>query len=86
LGQQHIDILCARFGCNHKRFDVVVPRIFSGDILSDWALLAPAPSVSRRSANLKSLASFPVLFEASARLCPDIYGKNTPIRCDESGR
>jgi tartrate dehydrogenase/decarboxylase/D-malate dehydrogenase len=44
----HIDILAARFVLSPERFDVVVASNLFGDILSDLARPAPAPSALRR--------------------------------------
>jgi tartrate dehydrogenase/decarboxylase/D-malate dehydrogenase len=74
--KQHIDILCARFVLQPKRFDVVVASNLFGDILSDLGPACTGTIGLAPSANLNPERAFPSLFEPVHGSAPDIYGRN----------
>jgi tartrate dehydrogenase/decarboxylase/D-malate dehydrogenase len=74
--KQHIDILCARFVLQPRRFDVVVATNLFGDILSDLGPACTGTIGLAPSANLNPERSFPSLFEPVHGSAPDIYGRN----------
>ena len=74
--KQHIDILCARFVLDPRRFDVVVASNLFGDILSDLGPACTGTIGLAPSANLNPERRFPSLFEPVHGSAPDIYGRN----------
>jgi tartrate dehydrogenase/decarboxylase/D-malate dehydrogenase len=74
--KQHIDILCARFVLQPRRFDVVVATNLFGDILSDLGPASTGTIGLAPSANLNPERRFPSLFEPVHGSAPDIAGKN----------
>ncbi len=74
--KQHIDILCARFVLQPKRFNVVVASNLFGDILSDLGPACTGTIGLAPSANLNPERTFPSLFEPVHGSAPDIYGRN----------
>jgi len=74
--KQHIDILCARFVLQPKRFDVVVASNLFGDILSDLGPACTGTIGLAPSANINPERRFPSLFEPVHGSAPDIYGRN----------
>jgi len=74
--KQHIDILCARFVLQPKRFNVVVASNLFGDILSDLGPACTGTIGLAPSANLNPERRFPSLFEPVHGSAPDIYGRN----------
>jgi tartrate dehydrogenase/decarboxylase / D-malate dehydrogenase len=74
--KQHIDILCARFVLQPKRFDVVVASNLFGDILSDLGPACTGTIGLAPSANLNPERKHPSLFEPVHGSAPDIYGRN----------
>ena len=76
VDKQHIDILCARFVLQPKRFDVVVASNLFGDILSDLGPACTGTIGLAPSANLNPERKFPSLFEPVHGSAPDIYGQN----------
>jgi tartrate dehydrogenase/decarboxylase / D-malate dehydrogenase len=74
--KQHIDILCARFVMEPRRFDVVVASNLFGDILSDLGPACTGTLGLAPSANLNPERTFPSLFEPVHGSAPDIYGRN----------
>jgi tartrate dehydrogenase/decarboxylase/D-malate dehydrogenase len=76
LDRQHIDILCARFVLEPRRFDVVAATNLFGDILSDLGPACTGTIGLAPSANLNPERRFPSLFEPVHGSAPDIYGRN----------
>ena len=74
--KQHIDILCARFVLQPKRFNVVVATNLFGDILSDLGPACTGTISLAPSANINPERRFPSLFEPVHGSAPDIYGRN----------
>ena len=74
--KQHIDILCARFVLQPKRFNVVVASNLFGDILSDLGPACTGTIGLAPSANINPERRFPSLFEPVHGSAPDIYGRN----------
>lgn len=74
--KQHIDILCARFVLQPKRFNVVVATNLFGDILSDLGPASTGTIGLAPSANLNPEGKFPSLFEPVHGSAPDISGQN----------
>jgi tartrate dehydrogenase/decarboxylase/D-malate dehydrogenase len=74
--KQHIDILCARFVMDPRRFDVVVASNLFGDILSDLGPACAGTIGIAPSANLNPERKFPSLFEPVHGSAPDISGRN----------
>jgi len=74
--KQHIDILCARFVLQPKRFNVVVATNLFGDILSDLGPACTGTIGLAPSANINPERRFPSLFEPVHGSAPDIYGRN----------
>ena len=74
--KQHIDILCARFVLQPKRFNVVVATNLFGDILSDLGPACTGTIGLAPSANINPERRFPSLFEPVHGSAPDIYGSN----------
>jgi tartrate dehydrogenase/decarboxylase/D-malate dehydrogenase len=74
--KQHIDILCARFVLEPRRFDVVVGSNLFGDILSDLGPACTGTIGLAPSANLNPERVHPSLFEPVHGSAPDIYGRN----------
>lgn len=87
VDKQHIDILCARFVLQPKRFDVVVASNLFGDILSDLGAATTGTIGLAPSANLNPERVFPSLFEPVHGSAPDIYGQQmaNPIAMIWSG-
>ena len=85
--KQHIDILCARFVLQPKRFDVVVASNLFGDILSDLGPACTGTIGLAPSANLNPERKHPSLFEPVHGSAPDIAGGNiaNPIAMIWSG-
>ncbi|MEO7493822.1 MAG: tartrate dehydrogenase [Massilia sp.] len=74
--KQHVDILCARFVLQPRRFDVVVGSNLFGDILSDLGPACTGTIGLAPSASMNPERDFPSLFEPVHGSAPDIYGKN----------
>jgi len=74
--KQHIDILCARFVLQPKRFDVIVASNLFGDILSDLGPACTGTIGLAPSANINPERTSPSLFEPVHGSAPDIYGRN----------
>jgi tartrate dehydrogenase/decarboxylase / D-malate dehydrogenase len=74
--RQHIDILCARFVLQPRRFDVVVATNLFGDILSDLGPACTGTIGIAPSANINPEGAFPSLFEPVHGSAPDIAGQN----------
>jgi len=87
VDKQHIDILCARFVLQPKRFDVVAATNLFGDILSDLGPATTGTIGIAPSANLNPERRFPSLFEPVHGSAPDIYGRGiaNPIAMIWSG-
>jgi tartrate dehydrogenase/decarboxylase/D-malate dehydrogenase len=75
VDKQHIDILCARFVLDPKRFDVVVAPNLFGDILSDLGPACAGTIGIAPSANINPGGQHPSLFEPVHGSAPDIAGK-----------
>lgn len=75
VDKQHIDILCARFVLEPKRFDVVVAPNLFGDILSDLGPACAGTIGIAPSANINPTGDHPSLFEPVHGSAPDIAGQ-----------
>ncbi|WP_046470841.1 tartrate dehydrogenase [Allosalinactinospora lopnorensis] len=74
-GQEHIDILCAKFVMQPERFDVVVGSNLFGDILSDLGPGVTGTIGVAPSANINPERVHPSMFEPVHGSAPDIAGK-----------